>query len=144
MINECSVKSTVSTSIISMFYHATKVQGLHHLSQPPGYPFSITFWFFIISLHHRNTFFILNITFAFTFLSLCSIKSEYVLMAISCHTRLRWEMAPKLDSSMISGVGIWPLRRLFRFILYCLRKRCLCCDSLENLWWFQSIEHELC
>jgi hypothetical protein len=105
---------------------------------------NITFWFFIISLHHRNTFFILNITFAFTFLSLCSIKSEYVLMAISCHTRLRWEMAPKLDSSMISGVGIWPLRRLFRFILYCLRKRCLCCDSLENLWWFQSIEHELC
>jgi hypothetical protein len=36
---------------------------------------------------------------------------------------LRWEKALRLDSCMISGVGIWPLRKFFQFYLALLAKR---------------------
>jgi hypothetical protein len=38
---------------------------------------------------------------------------------------LRWKIAPRLDSSMIFGLGIWPLRMSFQFYLVLLVERML-------------------
>ena len=38
---------------------------------------------------------------------------------------LRWEMAPRLDSGMIYGVRIWPLKKPFQVYLVLLAQRML-------------------
>jgi hypothetical protein len=55
------------------------------------------------------------------------------------------EMAPILDSGMINGVGMWPLRKAFLnlFGITC-GKDAIVPVNLGVFWWFQSMEHKLC
>jgi hypothetical protein len=51
---------------------------------------------------------------------------------------LRWEMVLRLVSSLIYGVGICPLKP------YGIGQRYLCCGSLGDFRWLQSMERKLC
>jgi hypothetical protein len=58
---------------------------------------------------------------------------------------LRWEMPPRLDSSMICMV--WrqdPKGSLSKFIWYCLREGCFCRGLFGAFWWLQLVECKLC
>jgi hypothetical protein len=55
---------------------------------------------------------------------------------VRSHTRLRWKMAPKLDSGIISGVGIWPLSMPFQFYLVLFGQRMF---ILQLSWTFLEV-----
>jgi hypothetical protein len=55
---------------------------------------------------------------------------------------LSWEMAQRLDSDMIFGMGIQPLRKSFQFYLVWLAQKMLCCGSRGNFWRCHSGERE--